>query len=62
MSALGAAEERKALLEGLSDEEMEAMESAKRIENAKILAQQLVEQNMEQALMIMRQWLAQGES
>ena len=62
MSALGAAEERKALLEGLSDEEMEAMESAKRIENAKILAQQLVEQNMDQALMIMRQWLAQGES
>jgi flagellar M-ring protein FliF len=41
---------------------MEAMESAKRIENAKILAQQLVEQNMDQALMIMRQWLAQGES
>lgn len=62
MSALGAAEERKALLEGLSDEEMEAMESAKRIENAKILAQQLVEQNMDQAMMIMRQWLAQGES
>jgi flagellar M-ring protein FliF len=62
MSALGADEERKALLEGLSDEEMEAMESAKRIENAKILAQQLVEQNMDQALMIMRQWLAQGES
>jgi flagellar M-ring protein FliF len=62
LSALGAAEERKALLEGLSSEEMEAMESAKRIENAKILAQQLVEQNMEQALMIMRQWLAQGEA
>lgn len=62
MTALGAAEERKALLEGLSEEEMEAMESAKRIENAKIFAQQLVEQNMEQALMIMRQWLAQGEA
>ena len=34
----------------------------KHIENAKYLAQQMVEQNMDQAVLIMRQWLAQGEA
>ena len=39
-----------------------AVDAAKRIENAKYLAQQMVEQNMDQAVLIMRQWLAQGEA
>lgn len=59
---LGAAQERMALTEGLSEEDLAAADAAKRIENAKYLAQQLVEQNMDQAVMIMRQWLAQGEA
>ena len=59
---LGAAEELKALTEGLSEEDLATVDTAKRIENAKHLAQQLVEQNMDQAVMIMRQWMAQGEA
>ncbi len=59
---LGAAQERMALTEGMSEEDLEAMDAVKRIENAKFLAQQLVEQNMDQAVMIMRQWLAEGEA
>lgn len=59
---LGAAQERMALTEGMSEEDLEAMDTVKRIENAKFLAQQLVEQNMDQAVMIMRQWLAEGEA
>lgn len=59
---LGAAQERMALTEGMSEEDLEAMEAVKRIENAKFLAQQLVEQNMDQAIMIMRQWLTEGEA
>lgn len=59
---LGAAQELMALTEGLSDEDLAAVDAAKRIENAKHLAQQLVEQNMDQAVMIMRQWLTQGEA
>lgn len=57
---LGAAQERIALSEGMSAEDLQAMDAVKRVENAKFLAQQLVEQNTEQAIMIMRQWLAQG--
>ncbi len=59
---LGAAQERMALTEGMSEEDLQAMDAVKRIENAKFLAQQLVEQNMDQAIMIMRQWLAEGEA
>jgi flagellar M-ring protein FliF len=59
---LGAAQELMALTEGLSEEDLAAVDAVKRIENAKHLAQQLVEQNMDQAVMIMRQWLTQGEA
>lgn len=59
---LGAAQELMALTEGLNEEDMAAVDAVKRIENAKHLAQQLVEQNMDQAVMIMRQWMAQGEA
>lgn len=59
---LGAAQELMALTEGMTEEDMAAVDAVKRIENAKHLAQQLVEQNMDQAVMIMRQWMAQGEA
>jgi flagellar M-ring protein FliF len=59
---LGASQELMALTEGMTEEDLAAMDAAKRIENAKHLAQQLVDQNMDQAVMIMRQWLAQGEA
>jgi len=59
---LAAAQELMALTEGLSEEDMAAVDAVKRIENAKHLAQQLVDQNMDQAVMIMRQWLTQGEA
>ncbi|GAB1410721.1 flagellar basal-body MS-ring/collar protein FliF [Desulfovibrionales bacterium] len=57
---LDMAQERMALTEGMSDADLESMETARRIEHAKTLAQQLVDQNMEQAIMIMRQWLTEG--
>jgi flagellar M-ring protein FliF len=59
---LGAAEELKALTENMSEEELAEVDAGKRIENAKHLAQQMVEQNMDQAVLIMRQWLSQGEA
>lgn len=59
---LGAAQERIALAEGMSEEDLAAVDAVKRVENAKYLAQQLVEQNMDQAVMIMRQWLTEGEA
>lgn len=59
---LSAAEELMALTEGMDENDLAAVDSAKRIENAKHVAQQLVEQNMDQAVMIMRQWLTQGEA
>lgn len=55
-------EELMALTEGMTEEDLAAVDASKRVENAKHLAQQLVDQNMDQAVMIMRQWLAQGES
>jgi flagellar M-ring protein FliF len=59
---LGASQELMALTDGMTEEDLAAVDAAKRIENAKHLAQQLVDQNMDQAVMIMRQWLAQGEA
>ena len=59
---LGAAEELKALTENMSEEELAEVDAGKRIENAKHLAQQMVEQNMDQTVLIMRQWLSQGEA
>ncbi len=59
---LSPAEELMALTEGMSEDDLAAVDSAKRIENAKHVAQQLVEQNMDQAVVIMRQWLTQGEA
>lgn len=59
---LGAAQELMALTEGFNEEDLAAVDAVKRIENAKHLAQQLVEQNMDQAVMIMRQWMTQGEA
>ena len=59
---LAAGQELMALTEGMSEEDLAAVDAVKRIENAKHLAQQLVDQNMDQAVMIMRQWLTQGEA
>jgi len=59
---LASSQELMALTDGMTEEDLAAVDAAKRIENAKHLAQQLVDQNMDQAVMIMRQWLAQGEA
>lgn len=59
---LEAREELMALSETMSDDDVALQDAAKRIENAKLLALQLVEQNMEHAVIIIRQWLAQGEA
>lgn len=58
ISRLPEAERRIALAEP-EEEEAELLEISKRLENAKILAQQLFETNSEQAIQILRGWLKQ---
>jgi flagellar M-ring protein FliF len=58
MSRLPEAERRVALAEP-EEEEVELIEISKRLENAKVLAQQLFETNTEQAILVLRGWLKQ---
>lgn len=58
LNRLPEAERRIALAEP-EEEEGEHMEITKRLENAKILAQQLFETNTEQAILVLRGWLKQ---
>ncbi|MFZ5427834.1 MAG: flagellar basal-body MS-ring/collar protein FliF [Thermodesulfobacteriota bacterium] len=58
ISRLPEAERRIALAEP-EEEEAELVEISKRLENAKILAQQLFETNTEQAILVLRGWLKQ---
>jgi flagellar M-ring protein FliF len=58
LNRLPEAERRIALAEP-EEEETELMEISKRLENAKVLAQQLFETNTEQAIQILRGWLKQ---
>jgi len=51
--------ERRIALAEPEEEESELMEISKRLENAKILAQQLFETNTEQAILLLRGWLKQ---
>jgi len=61
ISRLPEAERRIALAEP-EEEETEHVEVSKRLENAKVLAQQLFESNSEQAILILRGWLKQEAS
>lgn len=58
LNRLPEAERRIALAEP-EEEEGEHMEITKRLENAKVLAQQLFETNTEQAILVLRGWLKQ---
>ncbi len=60
LEGLPAGEERLALMEG-GIEDLAAMDSLKQIEDIKIHAAQMAEQNMEQAISIIRSWLRNGE-
>jgi flagellar M-ring protein FliF len=57
MTGLPEAEERLALAEAEIDEE--TLDAARRLENAKAQAMQLSEKNMDQAVMILKNWLKQ---
>jgi flagellar M-ring protein FliF len=59
LSRLPEGERRIALAEPEEAEEAEILEISKRLENAKILAQQLFETNTEQAIQVLRGWLKQ---
>lgn len=59
LEGLGIGEERLALIEG--DEEMDALDAMKKIEDIKAHAMQLSEQNMEQAVGILKNWLKDAE-
>lgn len=59
LEGLPAGEERLALIEG--DEEMDALDALKKIEDIKAHALQMAEQNMDQAVSIIRSWLKHGE-
>jgi flagellar M-ring protein FliF len=58
LNRLPEAERRIALAEPEADE-TELMEISKRLDNAKLLAQQLFETNTEQAILVLRGWLKQ---
>lgn len=59
LEGLPAGEERLALIEG--DEEMDALDALKKIEDIKAHALQMAEQNMDQAVSIIRSWLKHAE-
>ncbi len=59
LEGLPSGEERLALIEG--DEDMDALDALKKIEDIKAHAMQLAEQNMEQAVGILKSWLKQPE-
>ncbi len=51
--------ERRIALAEPEEEELGLMEASKRLDNAKLLAQQLFESNMEQAVTVLKTWLKQ---
>lgn len=59
LEGLPAGEERLALIEG--EDEMDALDALKKIEDIKAHATQLAEQNMEQAVGILKSWLKETE-
>jgi flagellar M-ring protein FliF len=59
LEGLPAGEERLALIEG--DEEVDALDALRKIEDIKAHAMQLAEQNMDQAVGIIRSWLKNAE-
>ncbi|NCC24296.1 MAG: flagellar M-ring protein FliF [Deltaproteobacteria bacterium] len=59
---LPGAEERMALAEGLEGADLAEIEERKRIEDARSLATQNMDQNMEQAVLIIKNWLREGEA
>lgn len=59
LEGLPEGEERLALIEG--DEEMDALDALKKIEDIKAHALQMAEQNMDQAVSIIRSWLKHGD-
>jgi flagellar M-ring protein FliF len=59
LEGLPAGEERLALIE--SGDELDALDAMKKIEDIKAHAMQLAEQNMEQAVSILKTWLKQPE-
>lgn len=59
LEGLPAGEERLALIEG--DEEVDALDALRKIEDIKAHAMQLAEQNMDQAVGIIRSWLKNDE-
>lgn len=59
LEGLPSGEERLALIEG--SEEMDALDALRKIEDIKVHALQLAEQNMEQAVGIIRSWLKHAE-
>ncbi len=61
LEGLPEGEERLALMEG-ETEEVEAMDAMRKIEDIKAHAMQLTEQNMEQAVNILRTWVTEAEA
>ncbi len=59
LEGLPAGEDRLALIE--ADEELDALDAMKKIEDVKAHTLQLCEQNMEQAISILRGWMKEGE-
>ncbi len=59
LEGLPAGEDRLALIE--ADEEMDALDALKKIEDVKAHTLQLCEQNMEQAVSIVRGWMKETE-
>jgi len=53
-------EERMALAEGLDNEVMQDIEDQAKIHDAKAYATQLVDQNMDQAVLIIKKWVTKG--
>jgi hypothetical protein len=53
-------EGRMALAEGLDNEVMQDLEDQARISDAKAYAAQLVDQNMEQAVQVIKKWVTKG--
>ncbi|WP_462323699.1 flagellar basal-body MS-ring/collar protein FliF [Desulfoplanes sp.] len=53
-------EERMALADGIDDEVMQDIEDQTKIHDAKAYASQLVDENMEQAVLVIKKWITKG--
>jgi len=53
-------EERMALAEGIDDEVMQDLEDQAKIHDAKAYAAQLVDQNLDQAVLVIKKWVTKG--